>query len=319
MEKSFFIKGFDKDLKCRDYQFKVGKKYKIKLPKGYKLTKNDLCTDKVFHFCDSLEKVHKYYRCDDANNRFCEIEVLGQICNDEDKCGSDYIKIVREIKGEEFLALKGFVNGNSGLFNSGSYNSGYYNSGNYNSGSHNTGYHNCGNYNSGYRNCGNYNSGNHNSGNCNSGNHNNGYYNSGYCNSGSHNSGDYNSGYYNSGNYNSGYYNYGYCNSGFFNKADNSNGVFCTVEPKIYIFNQPTDMTLSEFKKSKYYQAIISSEFPLAVYNEATNRLTVNTYADACRKWWAGMSDDNKQIIKDIPNFDVDIFCDITGIDKNDV
>ena len=39
----------------------------------------------------------------------------------------------------------------------------------------------------------------------------------------------------------------------------------------------------------------------------------------AHRRWWSGMSDNNKKIIKEIPNFDIDVFCDITGIDKKKV
>ena len=55
------IKGFDKDLRCREYQFEIGKTYGIKLPDGYELTKDDLCSDKVFHYCNSLKDVHGYY------------------------------------------------------------------------------------------------------------------------------------------------------------------------------------------------------------------------------------------------------------------
>ena len=50
------IKGFDKDLKCRGMQFEVGKEYKIETNK-----EPELCTDTVFHYCDSLQKVHGYY------------------------------------------------------------------------------------------------------------------------------------------------------------------------------------------------------------------------------------------------------------------
>ena len=159
------IKGFDEDLKCRGYQFEIGKTYEIKLPDGYELTKEDLCSDKVFHYCNSLRKVHGYYSVKpEENNRFCEIEVLGKEVTDGDKCGSNKIKVIREIVGEELDILKGLTNENTGFFNSG------------------------------YRNSGGCNSGYYNSGNCNSGNRNSGYCNSGYRNSGYFNSCDYSSG-----------------------------------------------------------------------------------------------------------------------------
>ena len=279
MKNRIFIKGFGKDLKCRGYQFEVGKEYKIDLPEGYTLTARDLCSDKVFHFCDSLRKVHAHYNCADAINRFCEIEVLGQFCETEDKCGSNHIKIIREITGAELQIMKGLTNGNTGLFNSG---------------------------------------------NCNSGNWNSGYKNSGYKNSGNRNSGDWNSGYKNSGNRNSGDCNSGDCNSGMFNKTNGSNGVFCNQEPTICIFNVQTNMTLSEFYESKYWDAINSSSFPLTEWIEEPNsptggKLITRTYQEACRMWWDGMSDKNKAIVKDMPNFDIDVFCDITGIDKKEV
>ena len=125
------IKGFDEDLKCRGYQFEVGKTYDT----GAKDNELDLCSDKVFHYCDSLRKVHGYYSVKpEENNRFCEVEVLGREVTNGDKCGSNKIKIIREIVGEELNVLKGLTNGNTGLFNSGNCNSGNYNSGNYNSG-----------------------------------------------------------------------------------------------------------------------------------------------------------------------------------------
>ena len=302
MNNRIFIKGFDENLKCRGYQFEIGKEYKIDLPKNYELTADDLCTNKVFHFCDGLSKVHQFYSCANESNRYCIIEVLGQFCETDDKCGSDHIKIVREITGEELQIAKGLTNGNSGLFNSGDRNSGDLNSGDRNSGYRN----------SGYRNSGDLNSGDRNSGDRNSGDLNSGYRNSGYLNSGYLNSGDLNS---------------GYRNSGIFNKTNGSNGVFCNKEPKICIFNIQTDWTLKEFYNSKYWDAICSSDFPLTEWknkedapkNGVDGELVVNTYEEACRRWWDGMSDKNKKIIKEIPNFDIDVFCDITGIDKDKV
>ena len=148
------IKGFDKDLKCRGYQVEIGKTYEIKLPDGYELTKEDLCSDKVFHYCNSLRKVHGYYSVEpEENNRFCEVKVLGREVTNGDKCGSNKIKVIREIVGEELDILKGLTDENAGFFNSGGRNSGNCNSGNCNSGDCNSG-----NYNSGYRNSGYFNS-----------------------------------------------------------------------------------------------------------------------------------------------------------------
>ena len=128
-----FIKGFDKDLKCRDFQFEVSKEYKTNAKK-----KNlELCTDTVFHFCKSIQQVHDFYDVQ-SENRFCEIEVLGKMVEDDQKCGSNHIKIVREIVGEELNALIGKINGNAGIFNSGHRNSGDRNSGDYNSGDYNS-------------------------------------------------------------------------------------------------------------------------------------------------------------------------------------
>ena len=289
--KRIFIKGFNKDLKCRDYQFEIGKEYKI--DNGDK--KLELCTDTVFHFCDSLAKVHSYYSCEvEENNRFCIIEPLGELVEDGDKIGSDHIKIVRELIGEELNVAKGLTGGNAGLFNSGNNNTGRYNTGHGNSGIRNTG-----NWNSGIRNTGNYNSGHGNSGIRNTG-----HWNSGIRNTGNYNSGDFNTGRCNSGNN----------NTGAFNKTHNSNGVFCNIEPNINIFNIQTDMTLTEFYNSKYWDAICSSDFELTEWCD--DKLVTYSYEDACKKWWANMSVENKDIIKSMPNFNVEVFCDITGIKR---
>ena len=100
------IKGTDKNMKCRGFQFEIGKEYKIEHD-GKPL---ELCSNTVFHYCDSLQKVHEHYSCNDKElNRFFEIEVLGEEVTDGQKCGSDHIKIVREIVGDELAAMKGIV------------------------------------------------------------------------------------------------------------------------------------------------------------------------------------------------------------------
>ena len=161
-------KAFDKNLKCRDFQFEVGKEY------SHKGTIK-LC-EKGFHFCVKLQDVFNYYIWS-SETRVCEVEAFGEIQSEGDKSCSTGIRIIREIPRAELLTM----------MNTGKDNTGRSNSGNYNSGHRNSGYGNSGHRNSGYGNSGNYNSGNYNSGN----------YNSGHSNSGQYNSGDYNSGFFN--------------------------------------------------------------------------------------------------------------------------
>ena len=165
-----------------------------------------------------------------------------------------------------------------------------------NTGENNTGMGNSGNYNSGNRNSGNRNSGNRNSGNCNSGNRNSGNRNSGNCNSGYHNSGDYNSGNRNSGNHNSGNH-----NSGHFN----------TITPDtILVFNKPASREEYEnYNKPNFLF------FDLNEYDE--NGIIVKTleYKEAFIKSWESADNVNRMRIKECPNFDYDVFFEISGID----
>lgn len=85
------------------------------------------------------------------------------------------------------------------------------------------------------------------------------------------------------------------------------------------MFNIQTDLTLSEFYSSNYYRAINSSNFALTQWDSERNELIVYTYEETCEKWWNNMNKENKEIIKSLPNFDIDIFCEITGIDKREI
>ena len=279
------IKGFDKDLKCRGYQFEIGKTYEIKLPDGYGLTKEDLCSDKVFHYCNSLRKVHGYYSVEpEENNRFCEIEVLGREVTDGDKCGSNKIKVIREIVGEELDVLRGLINGNTGFFNSGNYNSGNCNSGNCNSG--------------------NYNSGNCNSGNYNSGNYNSGGRNSGYCNSGYRNSG-----YFNSCDY----------SSGLFCTQDPKVKIFDTETDMTMKEVMQTDWYRMLFKYSINLTKWIEYTDEEKQFDKDKDLiggyLKTYTYKEACKNWWNEYTDKEKAVIMSMPNFDKDKFKQITGIE----
>ena len=156
--------------------------------------------------------------------------------------------------------------------------------------------------------------------------------NSGNRNSGNWNSGDRNSGDWNSGNCNSGDWNSGNRNSGDWNATSFSNGCFNTVSPKIYMFNKPTDWTFEQWFNCRARRLLNEiDDCPLeyvylsdmtdeekAAHPEAETTggyLRKRTTADNARKWWAGLSADDQNVILSLPNFDAAIFKEITGVD----
>ena len=44
-------------------------------------------------------------------------------------------------------------------------------------------------------------------------------------------------------------------------------------------------------------------------------KLVKYTYKEACAKWWDKLTDEDKEIIQEIPHFDKNIFYEITGIE----
>jgi hypothetical protein len=286
-------KAFDENLECRGFQYEIGKTYE-------ELRPLNIC-NVGFHYCEKVENVYGYYPRS-SKTRICEIEDIGESITEGDKSCTNKIRVVREIVGKELIDL--ILKGN----NSGNYNSGDYNSGDYNSGYRNSGGCNSGNYNSGYRNSGGCNSGNYNSGSCNSG-----YRNSGSCNSGNYNSGDYNS-----GNYNSGYRNSGGCNSGNYNS-----GFFNTSTPYVRLFNKatklrwddPTVLRLDSLNVFPILQWVYSEDM---TEEEKRNNKSHETTGGFLRKTnktdWSRLTDSDKETIRSLPNFDNDIFEQITGV-----
>jgi len=281
-------KVFNSDWTCIDFQYEVGKTYKL-LNDNNNLLSPIKCK-RGFHACKKLNQCFNYY---DFNplNKVAIVEVSGKIFSDDDKLVCNIITIVEELSWEKVLTLVNTGIGNTGLNNSGDNNSGNRNSGDSNSGHENSGNKNAGNGNSGHgnsgnnntghgnsgyknfgdRNTGHWNSGNWNSGDNNSGNKNSGDWNLGHRNSGNNNSGTWNSGHSNSGSHNSGYKNTGHSNSGDRNSGDSNTGDWnsCNLETghfnsisptMINIFNVPTDI-----------KVWINSKKPAFIYNTELN------------------------------------------------
>lgn len=92
-------KGFDKDFKCKDFQYEVGKEYEIE--------GEIKCCERGFHACESPMEVFDYY--DMLNSRFAEVEQSGQIDKKDDnkstKICSSRIKIKAELNLADIINI----------------------------------------------------------------------------------------------------------------------------------------------------------------------------------------------------------------------
>ena len=83
------FKGFDKDLKCRGFQYEIGK--------DYEQEGEVKCCERGFHFCENPFDVFRYYSPSDS--RYCEVEGDGNAdeANDDSKVATSNIHISAEI------------------------------------------------------------------------------------------------------------------------------------------------------------------------------------------------------------------------------
>ena len=243
----------------------------------------DVCNHGM-HFCQNAADCFNYYPFN-SNNKVAEVIAYGEVLIDGDISCTDKLEIVREIPWDEVLRIV-----NTGKNCTGRCNTGHRNTGDYNTGSWNTG--------------------NKNTGRCNTGN-------------------------YNIGDGNTGNYNTGDCNTGNWNKSSFNTGCFNTEEQKIMLFNKPSDMTYCEWMNSaarylldqmpKNVKWVYATNMTDEEKEQHPNFKVVRGYLkESCKQsgqsrqeWWSGLQYYEKKIIKDIPNFDPDIFYECTGIKVN--
>ncbi len=253
-----------------------GKPFQYAVGGTYEEDVKPMVCDRGFHFCEKAADCFNYYQFN-PENKVAEVLALGEVDTDGTKSCTNKIQIVREIPWAELLEIVNTGKGCTGLCNSGNRNSGDWNSGN-------------------------------------------------------RNSGDWNSGDWNSGNRNSGDWNSGDWNSGDWNKCSFSNGCFNTVSPKIYLFNKPSEWTYQDWLNSEaryllnqipgdvleYIYLSDMTDEEKAAHPEAETTggyLKILDNSECAVIWWRGLSDRQKAVITAIPNFDKEIFKQITGID----
>jgi len=285
--------AFYKELTYCGKQYEVGKTYEIEGgPTPFK---------QGFIFYKSISDCYCWNVMSEVV-RICKVEVLGNVAdmvvNNNIQYSTNKIRIVEEVL--EDWKKKG------------------------NSEPDNTGYRNCGHGNSGTDNFGNFNTGHSNHGAGNTGMCNIGNFNAGNCNSGNYNSGNGNSLDYNSGDFNSGYWNSGTGNFGVFNTNKNT---------KIKMFDKESDWTIDDWKESKAYG--IMFDCPCAYLDFVpANKMTeeekqrhpeyetaggfykvFEVTVEEKQKWWDKLSEEDKQEIFNLPNFDKDKFKECTEIE----
>ena len=340
-------KVFNPDWTCRGFQYEVGKIFEESV--------KPICCDRGFHFCEKASDCFSYYPFN-SENKVAEIIALGDVDSGGTKSCTNKIQIVREIPWDEVLRIVNIGKDCTGLCNTGNRNTGDWNTGNrntgdwntgnsntgdWNTGNRNTGNRNTGNRNTGNRNTGDWNTGNRNTGDWNTGDWNTGDWNTGNSNTGNRNTGDWNTGDWNTGNrntgnrntgdWNTGNRNTGDWNTGDWNKSSFNTGCFNTEEPKIMLFNKPSDFTYRDWLNSdaRYLLNQIPKDVVEWIYSDdmtdeekvahPTHKTTggylkVLDEAECGQLWWGSLSEHKKNIIKAIPNFDAAIFEQCTGI-----
>lgn len=223
------FKVFNSDWTCRGFQFEVGKTFTEDV--------TPVCCDRGFHFCTKAADCFKYYDFN-PDNKVAEVEALGDIDtnNDDSKCSTNKIHIIREITWQEVLDLVNLGKACTGL-----------------------------------------------------------------------------------------------CNSGDWNKTCFSNGCFNTESPKIFLFNKLSDWTYQDWLNSdaRYILMDCPSNVLAWVWDDdmtdeekeqhleysVTGGFLNHIEKETGRQmWWDGLSDRQKDIVMQLPNFDKDIFKEITGI-----
>lgn len=86
-------KGFDKDLKCRGFQYEIGKEYEENTA--------DIC-HKGFHACENPMDVFGYYN--PADSRYCEVDL-----DTNEQTEEDSKRIGKKIKIETEIGLSGLI------------------------------------------------------------------------------------------------------------------------------------------------------------------------------------------------------------------
>lgn len=129
---------------------------------------------------------------------------------------------------------------------------------------------------------------------------------------------------------NTGDWNTGNCNTGDWNSTNYSTGFFNSVEQNIFLFNKPTSMSRDKicslkgiqilnwnFENSWWIYSVNMSDDEKKSnpkYETTGGYLKTVDFKTACKMMWKNLSENERQEVMKLPNFDSNIFYEITGI-----
>ncbi len=114
-------------------------------------------------------------------------------------------------------------------------------------------------------------------------------------------------------------------NTGDRNTGDRNTGMFCSIEPTLIIFNKPSDKKWNEINHPHF------GEFYLTKWISWTNMTAIEkkdnpraeltegylksfTYQEAWATFWKETDENNREKFLNLPNFDAELFKEITGV-----
>ncbi|MEY8522794.1 pentapeptide repeat-containing protein [Lachnospiraceae bacterium 38-10] len=278
-EKIKGYKVFNADWTCRGFQYEVGKIFEEDVIPS--------CCDCGFHFCLKASDCFNYYKFS-SDNKVAEVIALGDVdyADDNTKCCTNRIHIVREIPWDEVLRIVNTGKDCTGLCNTGNRNTGDWNTGDCNTGNCNTG-------------------------DCNTGNRNTGDWNTGDRNTGNWNTGDWNTGDWNRSSFNAGCFNTEEQKITMFNKPSDWSYRNWLNSDARYLLNQ-IPKNVVEWVYSEDMTDEEKAEHP--THETTGGYLKVLDESECVQLWWDGLREQHREIISSLPNFDPDIFEQCTGI-----
>ena len=215
----------------------------------------------------------------------------------------------------------------TGDWSTGDWSTGDWSTGDYSTGNRSTGYWSTGDWSTGYRSTGNRSTGDYSTGNRSTGD-----WSTGYRSTGNRSTGDYSTGDWSTGDWSTGDYSTGNRSTGHWSTSDYSTGHFSTIDDTGFsAFNKPCTrdqwaqadipswlyFNLTDWVDKEDMSDLEKEENP--TYITTGGYLKVYEYQEAWRRSYDNVTREEQLVVKNLPNFDAEVFYEISGIKIDEI